>query len=534
VSDAARERSGFNPAYLVGVAFVAIGLLMVYMFSDQFSDVASVKTPDGPAGKSAQANPPRPPAPVAPPPTGKDTGETPSTGDAEPSEQTSVPDEKPEEKSEEKVDKPKTPTPEPKDPDGKMPADAGSDKPKPPDGAPSPLKPLPMPEPMPEPPSADARAKVVDGLLAARKAMEENKLDDARKILGEARTWASAEPLREWVEEESLLLHYVEEFWQSVRESLKKLEGPLEVGEVVVNVVEASPDGAVIRVAGENRRYETMELPPGLAAAIAGRWLDPAAASTKVIRGAYFAVVPSVDRGEVRQIWKEAELMGADVAPLMNLLDRDYASGDVPAPKIKPKRGPVPPKDLVAEAALAVRKKYGKATSRQERYDLAKKLMADASTPLPSEAMRFALYDAALEMARLGGLSQLLVQGVDEMAAWFEIDALAVKTDGLVVSAKKGPADFYRASALEALYLVDEAVKVERFDVAVRLATIAYSAAGKSRDLDLSRKAGPRKREVEKLAKEHKEAEKKKAREEKTKGKEKNDKASAKEKKSAA
>ena len=95
----------------------------------------------------------------------------------------------------------------------------------------------------------------------------------------------------------------------------------LTLKQTTVFVVEVNSRTIVLRVLGKNRRIDRGQIPSGLAFALADRWFDQQAASTKVFKGAYMAVTPRFEVAAVKKMWSDAASEGAELADLMKVLD---------------------------------------------------------------------------------------------------------------------------------------------------------------------------------------------------------------------
>jgi hypothetical protein len=305
----------------------------------------------------------------------------------------------------------------------------------------------------------------------------------------------------------SLLHHYVVEFWKAVRESLKtaNMIDELEVGNTRVAIVAASEESLTIRAAGQNRTYETMSLPAGVAMALANRWLDVKAPSTKIIRGAFHAVDPTGgDPAQARRLWEEAKLLGGEVDELLPVLDDKFDLASLPVTKATARQGPMPTSETIAAAAKQVKEKYGKeisaAKNKEQKYALVKKLMDDAGVEMPNESYRYALLAEARDQSAAAKFAQLLVQAVDEMERWFKIDTLEVKYESLAKAAATTTPGNARDFAIECLALTEKAIADKRYEVAGKAAKVAHTTARRAGDRDLAVKAADKAREIGELS----------------------------------
>ena len=140
------------------------------------------------------------------------------------------------------------------------------------------------------------------------------------------------------------------------------------------------------------------------------------------------------------------------------------------------------------------------AKTADERSVLADKLLrqADEST---DPINRFVLLQVARDISALGADVEKAFRAIDEMATWYAIDALEMKTQltAQLAKAARFPAQ-HKALAASALDLADEALWADRYDAAVRLAQTAYAEARKSRDGALVKQANARANQVGQIA----------------------------------
>lgn len=121
-----------------------------------------------------------------------------------------------------------------------------------------------------------------------------------------------------------LLQIYVDKFWEAVSHGMKELDrvGDFQVKSTYVSVIASDEQKISIRVAGENRTYHKLDLPSGLAMAIAKQWLDPANSVNKIVEGAFLAVDPNANDELARTVWEDASREGEDMKELLLILDR--------------------------------------------------------------------------------------------------------------------------------------------------------------------------------------------------------------------
>ena len=127
-----------------------------------------------------------------------------------------------------------------------------------------------------------------------RTALTEQNFDEADKFIAQAAELAQADEHRQMVARLREIAGYVKQFRTAVEAGARSLETKdLQVGSsAFVSFVEVLPDRVIVRTAGQNRNYPYAELPPGLAQAIVDQQLDGSDPTSRVVKGAYYAVGP--------------------------------------------------------------------------------------------------------------------------------------------------------------------------------------------------------------------------------------------------
>jgi hypothetical protein len=169
----------------------------------------------------------------------------------------------------------------------------------------------------------------------ARTALAERNLDGADQALTKAESLAKLPEHRAKIARLKKLAYFTREFWNAVGKGLSGLKAGQEItiGGVTIIIVEADADRLVFRAPNEvrNRRYSRAEIPGGVAMAVANLWLNESDPTSRVVKGAAYAVetkgAPAqvADRAaSARRLWQEAAQMGADTSDLMMTLDESY------------------------------------------------------------------------------------------------------------------------------------------------------------------------------------------------------------------
>ncbi len=182
-------------------------------------------------------------------------------------------------------------------------------------------------------PAVDAAepTRLEKALRAAMRAMGEHQFRRARKELAAAEAVAVSPEHQARVARTRRLADCNERFWDVVTDVVGSFNGAEELsigsGELVVIVVETGPRSLTIHNQGKNTRYSFVDMPPGLALAVARLRLNETEADDLVLLGAGLATV--ADRqakylDEARKYWTRAASAGAQVQDLLLTLTDKY------------------------------------------------------------------------------------------------------------------------------------------------------------------------------------------------------------------
>jgi hypothetical protein len=204
--------------------------------------------------------------------------------------------------------------------------------PTPPTPTPTPTPPTPMPPPMPEatPPTKAELAALGKACTTAKDALAEQNFDEAGKLIAQAESLAKLPDHKAKVARLKEVAGYVKQFRDALALAVQGLEAAevIKVGSSAqVAIVETFPDKLIIRSLGANKTFTFADMPAGLAIAIADRKLDGTDPVSRVVKGAYLAVQKRADStalDKAKSFWEEAQLGGADVAPVMPFLTDTY------------------------------------------------------------------------------------------------------------------------------------------------------------------------------------------------------------------
>jgi hypothetical protein len=182
------------------------------------------------------------------------------------------------------------------------------------------------------------------------------------------------------------------------------------------------------------------------------------------------------------------------------------------------KRGPVPPKALLAKKDQLIRElldsvwreDYTRAKADAAgKQALAIRLLQEAQDTFDDAAGKYVLLRDAREWAARGGDANTALQALDEMAQWYNVDALDLKVTTLAEVAKGVvDADASKALAQLTLGVIEDALAVDNYEVAGRLLPVAETAARKAKNVPLIVQVKARAKEREALEKEYAEVKK--------------------------
>lgn len=185
------------------------------------------------------------------------------------------------------------------------------------------------------PPEQVERTRLSETLEAARAALSQHDFELAGEQLAEAERLAVRPEDQAVVAGLRELRTYSRKFWQTVASVMKAFQGAEELavgsGGLVVLVVETGPDFITVRKEGRNLRYSLLEMPPGLALAIAKTQLKGYSAQDLMQLGACLATTANrkrIYREEARKYWLRAHAAGADVDRLLLTLRDDVESAE--------------------------------------------------------------------------------------------------------------------------------------------------------------------------------------------------------------
>ena len=163
-------------------------------------------------------------------------------------------------------------------------------------------------------------------LVAARQALGQRDASLAKERLAAVGNIAKRQEDQAKFDRLTMLTDYVDGYWRAAGDSLAKLQGGTEIvvdGKRMI-VVENGEQDLVVRMDGRNTTLEKGNLPMAMEIALAERWFDEGAASTKVFRGAMMAVTPGFDPNQARELWRQAVSEGAEINDLEQVLDDNY------------------------------------------------------------------------------------------------------------------------------------------------------------------------------------------------------------------
>ncbi len=180
-------------------------------------------------------------------------------------------------------------------------------------------------------PTRDQLVQLGKTLGEARLALGQHNFDLAQLEIQKANTLAVLPEHQAMVARLKELANHSRSFWNTVATVVRGFQGAEELtvgsGTLVVLVVETGPNSITVRKEGRNLQYSFVNMPPGLALAIAKTRLADGTSENLLQLGACLATV--ADRkpaylDEARRYWLEAQDAGADVEQLLLTLTDSY------------------------------------------------------------------------------------------------------------------------------------------------------------------------------------------------------------------
>lgn len=331
-------------------------------------------------------------------------------------------------------------------------------------------------EPGDSAPDAEQTAAFNKALLRVRGLLAARNVDAADGALKEAKAMARSAEQRTEAARLEELAGYVAGFWNAVRESMKGLQQTeeIKIGSVALTVVSSDQSEVTFHRPGRNDTYTVMNMPGGIAFALADRWYDKVNPVNKIYLGAFHAADPSGDLAEARRLWEAASKSGASANDLMPLLDLPRVqpqAGGSSGSDDKPEKGE---KTALARADRAFLQKYGPemraAGTPQERLDLSDRLLMDARSASDA-AEKTILFRRACELV------------------------------GKVAISSSTPDDVAHGAAEKAIQLIDQALEEKHPENAKNLGQAVIMAARKSKDETLIKDATERSKKLQEAMK---------------------------------
>jgi hypothetical protein len=202
---------------------------------------------------------------------------------------------------------------------------------------PPPLEPADSATPQITPQPADLAA-LEAALKEARAAVLARKYDTAIEQLNRLTSVPKKPDQQALCDRLNLLAQYAQNFQSALSEAVADLRAgdEIELAEsTVVGGVEVQGDRITFRSQGRNVTRAMDDLPPGLAVAIADRWLDKNDPVSLVVKGAFLVARQNAKESELakaREWWSEAARAGFDLCDLPKVIDDSYELQAKPSP----------------------------------------------------------------------------------------------------------------------------------------------------------------------------------------------------------
>ncbi len=169
-----------------------------------------------------------------------------------------------------------------------------------------------------------------------------------------------------------------------------------------------------------------------------------------------------------------------------------------------PAKSPIPAEDAQAQATKLIREiyatEYGEAKTAEKKRALAKKMIDKGVQSKEDAASQYVLFKTASDIAAQEGDYESAFQAIEQMDRLFQVDILALKARVLakVAKATREPSQ-NKSVAEQAVGLIEDALAVDKVDVASELSKVALAAAGKAKDASLLKKIQPRKKDIDQI-----------------------------------
>ncbi len=207
---------------------------------------------------------------------------------------------------------------------------------------------------------------------------------------------------------------------------------------------------------------------------------------------------PSIDRTEPQPAVEPPKPSPPEVAGVEPPATTETADARLPIPDEAAQRAAL---QLVRDVFEADSKN---AKTAEEKSAVAERMIQAAADTMDDPATRFVLLRVARDMAAAAGNVELAGRAVERLAAHHQVDSIEMKIQTLT---KAGEAiqdvEARKAFVASAGEVIDEALAVDDFDLAVPFAESVLTLARRTGDIDLIKDAVARGREIEGLAKQY-------------------------------
>ena len=167
----------------------------------------------------------------------------------------------------------------------------------------------------------------------------------------------------------------------------------------------------------------------------------------------------------------------------------------------------MPAPDKLAKACDALAGRYGAemdVKTPRQAVSLAEKLISDSFNTHHDAALNYVLLDKARALAADEGGAKVAFHAVEELAKWFQVDAIELKLETLTDAAKAPPSPQSKQELVEsAIELSEAAADLDRFAEAGRAVKLAAKAVCALKHTHLTKQIAALRLEIEKLAKAH-------------------------------
>jgi hypothetical protein len=247
--------------------------------------------------------------------------------------------------------------------------------------------------------------------------------------------------MQQMTQDACVVMHLLNGYWDQMAASCQAISGgqEIEFEGAFIGFVEGTPESVTIRKDGRNLTFAYRELPVGLALVLAEQGAISDIPTWNLQRAAYFAAHADRDADfadRCQALVAEAEAYGHDAGPVRRFLRSEHQLIGLPE-----KRIPFPDAPALD---LAMREVPFEFSLTSDNYDAGQaasysRHLLDLSAGLQDEVVRVAYLDCARQWAVRAGQVDQVVEVLEEMQIWCELDIAKTKAKSFLSFAESNP-----------------------------------------------------------------------------------------------